>query len=461
MTFIEIVVIAEVFFVALVFFFFRSAILSRRLRQVTSQLEMAKEQLSDRHKVLDSAVDHQSGDVVEKQADASAVKLANAERRIENLEKFKKLYFELENKLSPGDAGDEKGRIEVLQRVIENQNKLVGHLKSKFKSVSEKYELEKSLTDDLKDTIDQLEQQSAKLKVKLGALERSLIVADMTEEELAHYKERASKLERSEKILQRDRQEYQQAIERLKGEMDSVERRGAEKRFDLEKLSNRLADKERELKSLRQECETIGKQYEELAMKSLQMASSGEDISSDQKDELDRLRDQVNEATLALGRKQAECEMLENSYLELENQSHLNPLAAEMAVLFEDRRELESKVAELTARIEAMSSEDVQSEMQALRKALAEKESELADARQDYQELKVQFLEVAEEEVKLRRLYQELKAEFSVNKVDLEAFKSLAGQADEKQRELDQMQREYNKLEERYLSLIEKYQGSD
>lgn len=389
------ILIAEVFFLGLVAALVGLLINRRKLRKerersaaLNNEIATIRQRLELTHQHLQSA--NNQIKALSNTSSKNDPLLLNYQQRIANLEKFKELYFELEDRLAQV-SGDLKASNDVAIEVTESDR----------------------------------------------------------------YKERVRVLEANEARLQQELIGYTRRIQELEARQSSKPY-GAVRVREVDELSDRLHQRESEIRRLRQECETIGLQYEELAAKSLEIVSSREDLTDDQKAQLENLRRMLEENAAALARKQAECEMLENCYLELENNAQSGEAEEQLQQSQVECNALNEKRLNLGSQVEQTLESDAAEELIKLRQELANKEALLSDVREEYKEIKEQFVEVAQEQDELRKSNELLKHECEKLRHELEELNAVHLEVASQQKELEKLRSEYSKMESRYVALVEK-----
>ena len=437
------------------------ATLREHVEQLQAQLEQSKTRLKKRDEEL-SKVKAQAASQ-RKKALASPPQngnsLASYKQRIANLEKFKSLYFELEQRIAEHNERDESekdNQIEAFRGVIETQNRLIAELKADLDNINDKYELESDLANRLRDTVDSLEEGSSDLKKQLDHANRQRMLAEKDASDLQVYRERTQKLEITEQRLQQELVDYRRKVKEL-AEAPSAKQYGTVRIQEIEDLSHRLKQRDDELRNLRRECETIALQYEELAMKSLALASEDGSLTSEQRAQLEELKQKLESNTAELSRKQAECEMLENYYLELEARSDFDQTSSELQQALEERDALKDQRQELSVQIESACDPENTADLVQVREELSDRESSLDKIRRDYHEIKSQFIELAQEEVELREQNLALKTECDTLRREINTLREAQHEAADHREELETLRSEYAKMESRYLSLLEKF----
>ena len=425
----------------------KKSIMIERLR---AQMNLLRENMHMHQKAKEKAWEKQD----RRKADIEGL-AAKYQKRITHLEKFRTLYLELEAKLSasvtPGGAGET-----VFNSVVDTQNRLINDLKEKLAFISGKYEAESDLGVELRDTIILLEDNVSMLSGRLEKASRNEAIAEIEAAELEQYKDRVRRLEKGEKQLKSELAEHRQrAIAKTSASAKSQEAGQARLR-EIVELSGKLRQREDEVVRLQKECEVIGQQYEELAMKS--MADNGQTapLSESDRRQMERLQKMLRDANEALELKQAECAMLENYYLKMEE------AAEEEVVTVGDATDpvAESSLDDASGQVNDVE-DGIQSldpdELAALRETLANTESDLEAMKESYQQIKEQFVEVAQEEMELKKNYKDLKAECQSLRDQLKEAQQLAAAKESHQSEFLELQQEYQKLEFRYQALIDKH----
>lgn len=454
------IVIAEVFFLVLVAVGLGLLVIRRQLRKERERAARLNEEVSTLHQRL--ALTHQhlhaANEQIKALQNAQQEKndplLLNYQQRIANLEKFKELYFEVEDRLQQySDQAPEH-----LQSEIDSQKQLIADLRNKLVSITRDYGAELDLTEGLREKISELEQFMSDLQGGLDEGERQRAAADTNAEDSGRYKERVRELESTERRLQEELVAHARRIQDLEARQSAKPLFGAVRIKEVEEMNQRLKERENEIRRLRQECETIGIQYEELATKSLELASGRDDLTGDQKAQLAALKQSLEENAAALARKQAECEMLENYYLELEQNAQPGEAAERMQQSYAERNTLQAQRRSLTDQVESAAEPEAAAEMVKLREVLADRETSLSDIREQYKEIKEQFVVVAEEESELRKSNELLKQECEKLRQELQEIKASRQGLAEEQKELEKLRVEYSKMESRYLALAKKVQ---
>lgn len=383
-----IAVIAEVLFLALVGALVRLLITSRKLRETNRLLARRADQVATLHQRLELTHQHlqlakdQINQLQKATHSEDNLVLLNYQQRIANLEKFKQLYFELEDRLA----------------------------------------------------------------------------AEVNAEEMNRYRERVHELESIEVRLQHELVDYRRRVTELESRPLAAPKHGVVRLKEIEDLSARLNQREDEIRRLRQECETIGLQYEELAMKSLEIAGEGGELTDAQKEQLEELKRKLEENSAALARKKAECEMLENHYLELEENAELIKASEKLQQSFMECDVLSLQQSDLHSQVESAVDQDAAEEMAKLRQTLADAEAALIDIRADYKEIKDQFVEIAQEEGALRQSKEELEQECETLRREVNALSDVRKELATQQEELAKVRKEYSTMESRYLALVQKAQ---
>lgn len=387
------VIAAEVLFLALVAVVVWLLIARRELRAQHALLTQRNNEIATLRQRLELTHEHlqkakaQIGLLEEAQQKRDDQLLLNYQQRISNLEKFKELYFELEDRLdaaSMDKSGDKK--------------------------------------------------------------------------DVEYYKQRAQQLEVTETRLQHELVGHRRRIEELEARRPTTPNYGVVRIKEVEDLSHRLQQRESEIRRLRQECETIGLQYEELATKSLFIAGEGGNLTEAQKTQLEELKRTLEENAAALARKQAECELLENYYLELEESAELAKTTEQMRMTYAERDALQQQQRHLNTQVESAVGQEAAEEMVKLRQILADKETVLDEIRDEYSQIKEQFVEVAQEQSELRKGNQELQQECDKLRREVGELSATRQELLEQQAELEKLRAEYSKMESRYLALVNKYQ---
>lgn len=382
--------------------------------------------------------------------------LQNYQQRIANLEKFKELYFELDERLAQTQSDSEQ--VSQLQKLVEAQNQSIDNLQARLKVVSKNYGMELDLTEELREQIQSLQESSGALKSNLESAQEQRDRAKMDAQAAKRYKKRASDLEVTEKRLQQELMAHSRRVKELESKPSPVATYGAVRIREVEDLSSRLQQRESEIRRLRQECETVGLQYEELAAKSLAMATQRGDLSDDQKAQLEQLKRTLEENAAELARKQAECDMLENCYLELEQGGELDETVERMQQSYAERNELHTQRRDLNTQVATTAVPEMVEELAKLRQALAEKEASLNEIRNEYREIKEQFVQISQEEGELRETQESLRQECEKLRSEVSQLSASRQELIDQQEELEKLRVEYAKMESRYLALVKKVQ---
>lgn len=176
-------------------------------------------------------------------------------------------------------------------------------------------------------------------------------------------------------------------------------------------FSARLQNKDVEIRKLRTECDTIAAQYEELALKSLHLASQDNSLTESQKHELEKLKEQLQKSSSELELKRAECQMLEDYCMELDDKHEIEDANEDVINSLKDLEEIGTRHWEICSQVEELCGDDISQELAALRERLAEAEVLLSDTRKDYSEIMEQFVLLSQEDSELRDINIKLKSE--------------------------------------------------
>jgi chromosome segregation ATPase len=465
-----ITLLAEALFIALVVAVVRMAFVARNMRRYKRQIDSQEqliaaltEKLSKAQLDLkDRAADDHARDTMQGQLREAEQLLVTQKQRIDNLERFRDLYFELDKRMS-GEAAEVQARDEQLQElcnVVSAQDTLIRELKDSVQEWTDKYGLAAVVRNNLEQTIAQLEDNADTLHRQLQQAERQQVQAALTGEELEHYKARVARLEETERKLQREAQGYRSELEQVAGPGPrGPGSYGQVRLVEIEHMSRQLKKKEDEIRHLRDECETIARQYEALVATSMKNASMKDGagdgpISAEQRARLQQLQESLAQTSAALAQKQAECEQLEGLYQRLKN-AESKSAAELMDNSLAERRALESQVRELAEQAEIFADDSSTRELADLRRALREKETVLETLRSSYQELKEQFVEVASEDASLKTDFEQLKKDNASLRLQLIALRRDADRAREQEAQVKKLRQELADLEERYLKLAE------
>ena len=453
------IIISEVLFLCLVIAFVWILILRHRLQQCQAELIATKPKLDNANlKIVElerwlSAAQNARKSKASKSDEVSHKEVLQLKERIKNLEKFKVLYFKSEEN-SNKRVSSQTGNSEIEQSVGE-QGKIITSLKENLEKATKENKHLDYLSGDLFASVLRLETLNNELEKKLTHTKRQRAMAEKEVEELTHFRDQVTDLEQRQSRLQGKLSDKEDEISSLKWERPK-QNFGAVRIKEIEDLSGRLHARDAEVKRLRQECETIGKQYEDLAAKSLALASSNDDLSDEKKEELEQLKNKLEKNSEELALKQAECEMLEGYYLQLENgeveSDKVNYLDSLVA-----KDELQNERDSLYQLVSPIIDDDSAQELLELKEGLSERATELEKVKQDYLDIKQQFIEVAHEEIALRTENHELKTTCEQLKAKVLEMEEFQKNAREQAQELESIRDEYNKLESRYLSLVENY----
>ncbi|HET8710301.1 MAG TPA: hypothetical protein VFM32_02910 [Spongiibacteraceae bacterium] len=382
--------------------------------------------------------------------------LQNYQQRIANLEKFKDLYFELDERLYH-DKNDSE-QVEQLQKLVETQNQSIANLHAKLVLISKNYGTELNLTEELREQIQAIQESASELKSRLDHTKQQRDLVKMNAQDVERYKKRVHDLEVTETRLQQELATHSRRVEELGPNRSPAPAYGAVRVREVEDLNSRLKQRENEIRRLRQECETIGLQYEELAARSLAMAAERGDLSDDQRAQLEQLKRMLEENAAELARKQAECEMLENCYLALEHGGELEEAAERMQQSYVECKVLQVKRRDLNTQVATTASPEMVEEIAKLHQALADKEASLSKVRSEYKEIKEQFVQIAKEESELRETQEALRDECEKLRNEVNQLKENRQELVNQQEELEKLRAEYTKMESRYLALVKKAQ---
>jgi DNA repair exonuclease SbcCD ATPase subunit len=459
-----ITLLAEALFIALVVAVVRMAFVARNMRRYKRQIDSQEqliaaltEKLSKAQLELKARAAHDHvRDAMQTHLREAEQQLVTQQQRIDNLERFRGLYFELDKRIS-GEAADMQARDAQLQElcgVVSAQDTLIRELKDSVQEWVDKYGLAEAVRENLERTIAQLEDNADTLRRQLQQAERQQVQAALTGEELAHYKERVARLEDAERKLQREAQGYRSELEQIGPGLRGPNPYGQVRLVEIEHMSRQLKKKEDEIRHLRDECETIARQYEALASTSMKSVSEDTQVSTEQRARLQQLQASLAQTSAALAQKQAECEQLEGLYQRLKN-SGSKSAADLMESSFAERRELESQMRELAEQAEIFADDSSTRELADLRRALREKETVLETLRRTYQELKEQFIEVASEDANLKTDFEQLKKDNAGLRLQLIALRRDADQAQVQEAQVKKLRQELSDLEIRYLKLAE------
>ncbi|MFT3930402.1 MAG: hypothetical protein QM709_08925 [Spongiibacteraceae bacterium] len=456
------VALAEGFFLALVAVVVWLLAVRRQLREEQRKSARYSEEISGLRQRLELVHQHlhKANDRIAELENTpppqESTLLQNYQQRIANLEKFKELYFELEERAFQTENNGEQ--VEQLQKLVEAQNQSIANLQNKLAIVSKNYGLELDLTEQLREQLQGLEESTDALQSNLERAQQQRDQAAMTAQDIERYRKRVRDLEVTETRLQQEVATNARRVKELESTRSHEPGYGAVRIREVEELNSRLKQRENEIRRLRQECETVGLQYEELAAKSLAMAAERDDLSDDQKAQVEQLKRMLEENAAELARKQAECEMLENCYLELEQGGELEEAAERMQQSYAERNVLQEKRRDLNTQLATTATPDMVEELARLQQALADREASLNEVRSEYREIKEQFIQIAQEEGELRETQEALKQECEKLRSELSQLKDSRQELIDQQEELEKLRVEYAKMESRYLALVKKVQ---
>lgn len=454
------VIVAEALFLCVVVLAVWVLILRHRIRRYKEQLHENKDKLSQYHqRIIElerwlSAAENARKPTPKSANSGSERTVRQLRERINNLEKFKKLYFKMEEKQFSANKQQNKDQTDI-EESVSAQSSAISDLKGQLDKARKENEHLDNLGGDLYESVLRLESINNDLEKKLAHTKRQRALAEKEVEELRRFREEFKELESRESRLKAALHDKDEEISTLKWDRPT-NKFGTVRIKEIEDLSSKLHQRDAEVKRLRQECEIIGKQYEDLAAKSLALASVNDDLSDEKKQELEQLKQQLKDNAEALALKQAECDMLESYYLELEGGSK-KVSESDYQRSLEDKEELESERDQLYELVAPIVDKSVADDLVQIKSGLQDKSSELEKVKQDYMDIKQQFIEIAQEEVSLRTENHELRSLCDSLQEEINEFKRKEDSASEQKEELEKLREEYNKLESRYLSLIERY----
>lgn len=300
--------------------------------------------------------------------------LAYYSRRVANLERFRRLYFDLESRmdqqlLATAEIAAETPIDEAAQF------RQIDEMQASLDAAARQLSAEKHGKSELYALIDSLQRGTESLRQQLQFAKNQRRLAEQSLLELKRYKMRAETLETKAVHLQQELAAHRARLPEVSPHPLAA----------LEQLQQQLQDKDREIRHLKIECDTVATQYEELATQHVAGASDA------QMTEMKRLLD---EHRAALTRKQAEIDMLENYCMELEETSTDTKGAGAVAT---------PTPVTIGAVADSDSSNDVQTQR------LHDYEMQLQTLTEDYLALQEQFIEVAEEDRQLKQDMEELR----------------------------------------------------
>lgn len=445
-------VISEILFAVNIGLGIWVGLLKKRIKKLQAQnnqdtlsIEKLSTQLQNHQKVSNKTKQHiESGTLVN-------------EQRIKNLERFRKLYFELNDRLTQeaGNAKEADEQVAELNRLLDQQTIMIDKLKQSLEEYSEKYVLEHDMRVSLETTIKEMEGNTDQLHEELQITNKKLTSATMLEKELEHYRGRVDELEQTERQYLRESQKYQNELDDIHARMENPTPFGVVKLTEIEQLSSKLSKKEKEITSLRNECDTIAKQYEDLAASSLKKLEDMKRANMEEQINVQQMQFILEQSARALEEKSQEVKRLEEKILQggLEASAETRELYNQQLA---EQSELEVTFFDTADKVSQQLDGKPSEQMKELKQSLEEKRSNLRDERRELIDLHEDgnlFTDGGQENSSnsseiLKKENQRLQQKVArLQKKEEELVR--------KNKEITRLNKELEELEQKYLELVD------
>ncbi len=420
------------------------ALLRNKIKQQNSELEQREQAQLDQSEAPQASPEEIAG------SDTGQAQLVN-EQRIKNLERFRKLYLELSDKLE-GEVANREAQdkqLAELNRLLNSQNHVITTLKRSIDEISNKYSLEQDSRAHLESQITKLEDNADALKDELERANKRLLRDSMLEDEISHFKDRVFELEQSERQLIHEAQNYRQALEENQNWQENPHPYGKVDIAEMDQLTSKLAQKDKEISLLRSECDTIAKQYEELASSSLTQIESMQTTTTEEQINIQQLQTILDQSARALEEKKQEVQQLEQALL-AQNSSPTDETKEQYKQKLTQQNELEVTFFDTVEQAVELFDDIATDEMKILKQSMNEKSDSLKMERNELLNVR--------EQVKLDNptSTQQLQEENQKLKQQIEQYKRRTQQLQQKEKEIMRLNFELEKLENKYLELIDK-----
>lgn len=402
---------------------------------------------------LNASESSAEGDVSDEDTQFLRDQLALYEKRIDSLERFKQLFFDIEERLRSysqsalkqidfmqsalskcdGDSTDiqslTKATSEMREHILALSSKTKPRSYSPMSSgLSSKKQMERSGDEESDHGKNQSEQQSippdGELADEKGQLETMQVQSDRIKNLQARIKILEAREKNSDKMISDLKHQVKNLEQNKFGHLKAPELH-PDRLAAYEELKKRIEEREELLKKAKQELTMLESEYENLFKNYELLMSKKEDgkehdvdlilegEEGEQEDsELEKLQQEIEKKKLELDRKDSECKLLEQNYLDL----------------VKSNEELGSMMGDL---------ERTKIEFKMLEEQLETPEEE-SDAQSD----------VEKKLDRLTKRYNELEKKYDEDIRELDRLR-------DKAKELERLQREYNMLEQQLLDSYE------
>ncbi len=375
-------------------------------------------------------------------------------QRLQNLERFKSLYFKVNNSLHDKihEHNELKKEIDELNQILNNQNNVISDLKNNINKISGKYSAEVNIRDELENHLCNLENTSDTLKQKLHRANQKLIDTPNLEKELARYKSSSEEYEHSERLLQSKLRSYKDELDEIHSRMENPHPYGAVKITEIEDLSHKLKKKEHELKQLRNECDTIARQYEMLATSSLKKQQAIQSKSASEKENAQKLESILKENARALEVKNQEIAALEMLIFDSGIRNIPSDSKAQYNKQISERATIEQALFNAAEEASVFFDKNSRAQMEQLQTSLTEKREALKQGFNEVETLHQNKSVLTQASTNDNS--QVLASENTKLKRQLEHFKQKSAELPKKDAEIMKLNEAVNQLEKKYLDLL-------
>lgn len=446
---------AQLWFIAAIALMLYALFLRKQAKRLSQDLTSANETIEQLQQPSEShggssaqaESDDHSG------ADQQAL-ILSYQQRIKNLEKFRSLFFELEKKLNSelGNHANDDERLQDLIRLTAEQERVIAALKNSIEEISRKYSLEHDAKEKLQHHMETLNQSSEALKQKLEGAEKELVKINILETELDHYRKRINELEDSERLLQRKTHELQRDAEALGELKRNPHPYGEVKIQEIEHLSATLQKKEQEIKNLRSECETVARQYEQLATQSVRSIDELTKASQEEQINLQQMQAILERSAVEIAEKDKEIATLESLCMQLKGQDSVNAQQL-LDKSIQDRADLQDAIFDIGEKVGKLDT-DNQEQLSQLRSTIEEHDQRLAASRADYRETKDESDQKFSDADLMEQELEQLRKENRSLKQSNNTSRRLQKELQERDQEIESLRDEIAMLEERCLELL-------
>lgn len=292
-----------------------------------------------------------------------------ANKKIANLEKFKALYFSSEAALAAAERA--LNMTSVLEATIREQQQEISDLTELLSQEKKHTSAEHKYSEELEEAVLRLEASQAQMSKEVELAKSSIDDVRLLTKEIGDIKKKANALMKESGDKNIDIINYKKMVAKLKAQNLSAP--GSGQLAKENELLMRLSEKDKLIQQLKNECDTLGTQYHQLAVQSLdaQKSTPGNSVNT----EVDDILIDLAQSAKELMASKLACQDLENGLSDISEQD-IPKYQLQLDAAVSRKTDCENNYRCLSSKVESMVSADHRAELQRIKDEMNKKTHE-------------------------------------------------------------------------------------